>query len=98
MSNDGLDDISHVAGFASSVVQDLEDNVGRIVARAGPSTRSPIITVEDLPLPFHVPRDTDPSIWSVRVKVGVLLPTCTVFTNDGQLRHDVTGLGRARPL
>jgi len=38
MSNDGLDDISHVAGFASLVVQDLEDDVGRIVARAGPST------------------------------------------------------------
>ncbi len=88
MSNDGLDDVSHVAGFASSVVQDLEDDTGRIVARAGPSTRSPIITVEDLPLPFRVPCDTDPSIWSVRVKVSVLLPTCTVFTNDGQLGHE----------
>jgi transcription elongation factor SPT5 len=90
MSNDGLDDVSHVAGFASSVVQDLEDDAGRIVARAGPSARSPIITVEDLPLPFRVPRDTDPSIWSVRVKVGVLLSTCTVLvlTNDGQLGHE----------
>ncbi len=24
----------------------------------------------------------------MRVKVGVLLPTCTVFTNDGQLGHE----------
>ncbi len=77
MSSDGPGDISHVAGFANPGVQDLEDEARRIMARgAGPNTRSPITTTEDLPLPFRVLRNTDPSIWSVRVKVGVLLYCC----------------------
>jgi len=40
--------------------------------------------IEDLALPFRVPRDTDPRIWSVKVKVGVLLSGYMVLTNDGQ--------------
>ncbi|KAH9016014.1 hypothetical protein EDB85DRAFT_2156270 [Lactarius pseudohatsudake] len=32
--------------------------------------RSSYTTFEDIPLPFRVPRSTDPSIWSVRVKLG----------------------------
>jgi transcription elongation factor SPT5 len=75
-------------GFASSAIQDLEDEARRIVAR-DPDTRSIMTTTENLPLPFHVPRDIDPSIWSVRVKVGVLLLTHTVLTNDGQLGQEV---------
>lgn len=72
VSSDGLeplDDISHVGGFPSSAVRDLEDEARRIVER-GLNTRSSIPTIEDLVLPFRVPRDTDPSIWSVRVKLG----------------------------
>jgi transcription elongation factor SPT5 len=89
VSSDGPDDVSHVGGFASSelAVQDLEDEARRVTAR-GPDTRSSITTIENLVLPFRVPRDTDPSVWSVRVKVGVLLSTCTVLTNDGQLGQE----------
>lgn len=83
ISSDGLDDVSHVAGFASPAVQDLEDEARRLVER-GPDTRSSITTNENLALPFRVPRDTDPSVWSVRVKVGALLSTRTILTDDRQ--------------
>jgi transcription elongation factor SPT5 len=80
ISSDGLGDVSHV-GYASSTVQDLEDEARRIVARGA----RPDTITGDLALPFRVPRDTDPSVWSVRVKVGVLLSAHTVLTNHGQL-------------
>src|ERR1700761_7918682 len=85
ISSDGLGDVSHV-GFASSTaqdstVQDLEDEARRIVARGA----QPDTITEDLALPFRGPRDSDPSVWSVRVKVGVLLSPRTVLTNYGQL-------------
>lgn len=52
--------------------QDLEGEAVRIMARAGHSARPPYAAVDDVPLPFRVPRLTDPSIWTVRVKVGIL--------------------------
>jgi hypothetical protein len=81
VSSDGLGDVSHVAGFASSTVQDLEDEARRV---RGPDTPPSITTIENLDLPFRVPRDDDPSVWSVTVKVptGVLLSTRTVLTDD----------------
>ena len=79
LSSEG--DVSHV-GFASSAVQDLEDEARSIMAKgAGANT---IATSGNLALPFHVPHDTDPSIWSVRMKVSVLLSACLVLTDDGQ--------------
>ncbi|KAH9009203.1 hypothetical protein EDB83DRAFT_2531320 [Lactarius deliciosus] len=55
---------------ANVEAQDLEDEAVRIVARAGHNTGSSYKTIDDIPLPFRVPRSTDPSIWSVRVKLG----------------------------
>ncbi|KAI9430618.1 hypothetical protein H4582DRAFT_2063633 [Lactarius indigo] len=71
MSNDEADVISR-AGFSDidTSAQDLQDEATRLVARAGNNTRSSYTTFEDIPLPFRVPRSTDPSIWSVRVKLG----------------------------
>ena len=88
MSNDEFGDVSlsHI-GFASSVAQDLEDEARRIVAReAGPNPTT--TTIEDLPLPFRVPCDNDPNVWSVRVKVGVLLSACVVLTCGRQLGQE----------
>ena len=84
MSSDdeALGDVSHVA---SSAVHDLEDEARRIVARGA---RPDATTIENLALPFRMPHDTDPSVWSVKVKVGVLLSVCTVLTNDGQLGQE----------
>lgn len=48
-----------------------------------------IATSGNLALPFRVPRDTDPSIWSVRVKVSVLLSARSVLTDDGQPGKEV---------
>jgi hypothetical protein len=47
-------------------------------------TRLTVPMIEDLALPFHVPHDTDPRIWLVKVKVDVLLSGYMVLTNDGQ--------------
>lgn len=58
--------------LASSIPQDLEDEARSIVARAGNNARSLLTINDNAILPFRVPRETDPSIWSVRVKVGVL--------------------------
>ncbi|KAI9437480.1 hypothetical protein H4582DRAFT_2057849 [Lactarius indigo] len=67
-----LDDETEIISRASANVeaQDLEDEAVRIVTRAGHNTRSSYTTIDDIPLPFRVPRSTDPSIWSVRVKLG----------------------------
>jgi hypothetical protein len=65
-------EITSRAGFASVEAQDLEDEAVRIVARAGHDARPSYTKFGDLPLPFRVLRSTDPTIWSVRVKVGIL--------------------------
>ncbi len=69
-----LDNEMEIISRASANVeaQDLEDEAVRITARAGHYMRSSYTTIDDVPLPFRVPRSTDPSIWSVRVKVGIL--------------------------
>ncbi|KAH9013458.1 hypothetical protein EDB85DRAFT_2158192 [Lactarius pseudohatsudake] len=71
MSNDEADVVSH-AGLSDigTSIKDLQDEATRIVATARNNTRSSYTTFEDIPLPFRVPRSTDPSIWSVRVKLG----------------------------
>lgn len=73
MSNDEADVVSR-AGLSDigTSIKDLQDEATRIVATARNNTRSSYTTFEDIPLPFRVPRSTDPSIWSVRVKVGIL--------------------------
>ncbi|KAH9021944.1 hypothetical protein EDB85DRAFT_2152037 [Lactarius pseudohatsudake] len=63
VSRAGLSDIE-------TSIKDLQDEATRIVATARNNTRSSYTTFEDIPLPFRVPRSTDPSIWSVRVKLG----------------------------
>ncbi|KAH9047109.1 hypothetical protein EDB84DRAFT_1435148, partial [Lactarius hengduanensis] len=71
MSNDEADVVSR-AGLSDigTSIKDLQDEATRIVATARNNTRSSYTTFEDIPLPFRVPRSTDPSIWSVRVKLG----------------------------
>lgn len=49
--------------------QHLEDEARKITARAARSQSS---TTDDVLLPFRVPRENDPGIWSVRVKVSGL--------------------------
>ena len=84
-SSDGLGDAPYVR-FAGSVVQDLEDEARRIAEKV---TRADTTeTTESLALPFRVPCDTDPSIWSMRVKVGVLRSAHMVLTNDGQVSRE----------
>ena len=68
--DDKMEIISHAS--ANIEVQDLKDEAVRIVARAGHNTQSSYMTIDDVPLPFRVPCLTDPSIWSIRVKVGIL--------------------------
>lgn len=50
--------------------QDLEDEARMVVARARRNTRFDYSTADGISLPFRVPRENDPTIWSVRVKVG----------------------------
>jgi hypothetical protein len=70
VSNDGTGVISQ-AGLAGSAVDGLEDEARNVVARA--AYARPVLTAsDDMILPLRVPRETDPSIWSVRVKVGAL--------------------------
>ena len=47
--------------------QGLENEVRRIAAHAAQSQSS---ITDDVPLPFRVPHENDPSIWSIRVKVS----------------------------
>ncbi|KAH9016003.1 hypothetical protein EDB85DRAFT_1898417 [Lactarius pseudohatsudake] len=71
MSNDEADVVSR-AGLSDigTSIKDLQDEATRIVATARNNTQSSYTTFEDIPLPFRVPRSTNPSIWSVRVKLG----------------------------
>ena len=59
------------ACLPSIEAQDFEDEAVRVVARAR-HTRPSYTKFDDIPLPLRVPRSTDPSIWSFRVKVGML--------------------------
>jgi len=47
--------------------QDLKDKTRRIAAHAVWSQSS---IMDDVPLPFRVPCENDPGIWSVRVEVS----------------------------
>lgn len=53
--------------FLDSEARRLEDEARRITALAGRSESS---ITDDVLLPFRVPRENDPSIWSIRVDVG----------------------------
>jgi hypothetical protein len=57
--------------FPSIGAQDLEDEAVRVVERARQTWPS-YTKNDDIPLLLRVPRSTDPSIWSFRVKVGML--------------------------
>jgi hypothetical protein len=69
--SDNESEIALRVRFPSRETQDLEDEAVRVLARAG-HTRPSYTKFGDIPLPLRVPRSTDPSIWSVRVKVGML--------------------------
>jgi hypothetical protein len=53
--------------FLGPEAQRLEDEAREITARAARSQSS---TTDDVLLPFRVPRENDPGIWSVRVEVS----------------------------
>jgi hypothetical protein len=69
VSDDEMDAAS-LPGLPDVQAQDLEVEARRVVARARRNTRSDYSTADDISLPFRVPRENDPTIWSVRVKVG----------------------------
>lgn len=64
-------EITLQARFPSIEAQDLKDKAVRVVASAG-QTQPSYTKTDDIPLPYWVPHLTNPSIWSVRVKVGML--------------------------
>ena len=72
ISNDGSGILSQ-ADLAGSAVEGLEDEARGIMARSryNRDARSVLTTNDDVNLPLRVPRETDPSIWLVRVKVGI---------------------------
>ncbi len=57
-------------GLPDVQAQDLEVEARRVVARARRNTRSDYLTADGISLPFRVPHENDPTIWSIRVKVG----------------------------
>src|SRR6266851_3675976 len=57
-------------GLPDVQAQDLEVEARRVVARARHNTRSDYSTTDGISLPFRVLCENDPTIWSVRVKVG----------------------------
>lgn len=63
-------DIALLPGVSGDEAQEREDETRRIAARARPNTQSAYITADEMALPFRVPRESEPSIWSVRVKVS----------------------------
>jgi hypothetical protein len=69
--DDGQSAISQV-DFASTTARGLEDEARRIVARAEYNPRSELTPTGNVALPFRMPREADPSIWSVGVKVRAL--------------------------
>jgi hypothetical protein len=69
--SDDETDAASLPGLPPDVqTQDLEVEARRVVARARRNTRSDYSTADGISLPFRVPRENDPTIWSVRVKVG----------------------------
>jgi hypothetical protein len=75
MGDDGpiLDDEMDAAsllGLPDVQVQDLKVEARRVVARARCNTRSDYSTTNDISLPFQVPCENDPTIWSIRMKVS----------------------------
>jgi hypothetical protein len=68
--SDDETDAASLPGLPDVQAQDLEVEARRVVARARRNTRSDYSTADDISLPFRVPRENDPTIWSVRVKVG----------------------------
>lgn len=75
ISNDGLGAISH-ADPSSSMAECIEHQARGIEARAGYNRDARSLLAAngdgDAALPLRVPLETDPGIWSVRVKVGAL--------------------------
>jgi len=70
VSDDEMDAASLLGLPPDVQTQDLEVEARRVVARARRNTRSDYSTADGISLPFRVPRENDPTIWSVRVKVG----------------------------
>jgi hypothetical protein len=68
--SDDETDAASLPGLPDVQAQDLEVEARRVVARARRNTRSDYSTADDISLPFRVPHENDPTIWSVRVKVG----------------------------
>jgi len=68
--SDDETDAASLPGLPDVQAQDLEVEARRVVARARRNTRSDYSTADGISLPFRVPRENDPTIWSVRVKVG----------------------------
>ncbi len=71
LSDDEMDTAS-LLGLPDVQAQDLEAEARRVVARARCNTQSDYLTTDGIsfPLPFRVPCEHDPTIWSIRVKVG----------------------------
>jgi hypothetical protein len=68
--SDDETDAASLPGLPHVQAQDLEVEARRVVARARRNTQSDYSTADGISLPFRVPRENDPTIWSVRVKVG----------------------------
>jgi hypothetical protein len=62
-------DIVPLTGVPHAEANDLEDEARRITVRAAQETRVGT-TADGMALPFRVPRESDPKIWSVSVKVS----------------------------
>lgn len=71
-SDDGMDNVLPPL-LLGPEAHGLEDEARRVTARA---PRSQSSNTDDVPLPFRVPRENDPGIWSINVKVSgsALLP------------------------
>ena len=69
VSDDEMDATS-LSGLPDVQAQDLKVEARRVVARARRNTRSDYLTADGISFPFRVPHENDPTIWSVRVKVG----------------------------
>ena len=68
--SDDETDATSLPGLPDVQAQDLKVEARRVVARARRNTQSDYSTADDISLPFRVPCENDPTIWSIRVKVG----------------------------
>jgi hypothetical protein len=80
------DDEIPLMGVPHAEARDLEDEARRIAVRAAQNIRVDA-TADDMTLPFRVPRENDPKIWSVGVKVR---------DSASMLRHVLTRTAWAR--